>query len=229
MSRQNTHPILITISALVMLAGFGLQSPTALAQAAPDPAETGDPVEPVAPSAVGAVVSCVICHGAEGEGNARLGAPRVGGMSEWYLSRQLEAFRNGTRGYGDEDIYGTQMRAMALAVESTGVLDELARYFASLTPPAPPETVSGDVEHGKQLYAVCAACHGADGRGNESLNAPALKDQHDWYLVRQLENYRSGLRGAHADDAYGAQMLPIVKSLAGEQDVIDVVAYINTL
>ena len=28
----------------------------------------------------------------------------------------------------------------------------------------------------------------------------------DWYLARQLENFQHGLRGAHPQDFYGAQM-----------------------
>jgi cytochrome c oxidase subunit 2 len=202
-------------------------APSAAPQA--DEAARATAVEPVTPAAVGAVVSCVICHGAEGEGKVRLGAPRNGGLTEAYLARQLRYFRSGIRGYSDDDVHGTQMRAMTLAVESEAVLDELARYLATLSPPEAEPTIDGDVEHGKQLYAVCTACHGEDGLGKEELNAPALKGQHDWYLVRQLNNFRAGLRGAHADDSYGAQMVPIMQSLPAEQDVMDVVAYINTL
>lgn len=218
-----------------LLLACGLAAAAATAQSTDPPAaQSTDPsveaaVEPVAPNAIGAVVSCVICHGAKGEGNTRLGAPRVGGLSEWYLARQLRNFRDGIRGYDEVDIHGTQMRAMTLAVESAEVLDELARYLASLSPPEPDTVTEGDVERGEQLYAVCAACHGADGLGKEELNAPALKGQHDEYLVRQLNNFRQGLRGAHADDTYGAQMVPIMNALPAEQDIIDVVAYINTL
>jgi cytochrome c oxidase subunit 2 len=218
-----------------LLLACGLAAAAATAQSTDPPAaQSTDPsveaaVEPVAPNAIGAVVSCVICHGAKGEGNTRLGAPRVGGLSEWYLARQLRNFRDGIRGYDEVDIHGTQMRAMTLAVESVEVLDELARYLASLSPPEADTVTEGDVERGEQLYAVCAACHGADGLGKEELNAPALKGQHDEYLVRQLNNFRQGLRGANANDTYGAQMVPIMNSLPAEQDIIDVVAYIDTL
>ena len=34
----------------------------------------------------------------------------------------------------------------------------------------------------------CAQCHGADGRGNESISAPAIAGLPDWYIERQL-NY----------------------------------------
>ncbi len=42
--------------------------------------------------------------------------------------------------------------------------------------------------------------------GNLALNSPRLADQDDWYLVRQLQNYKSGLRGSNPKDVYGMQM-----------------------
>ncbi len=59
---------------------------------------------------------------------------------------------------------------------------------------------------GQQIYATCAACHGTRAEGNPSLGAPALAGQHVAYLQRQLLNFRTGLRGTHKDDSYGAQM-----------------------
>jgi len=58
----------------------------------------------------------------------------------------------------------------------------------------PVPTMSGDVAHGKKLYANCASCHGAKGEGNQGLNAPALAARSDWYLAAQLVNYQKGLR-----------------------------------
>ena len=51
----------------------------------------------------------------------------------------------------------------------------------------------------------------------------------DWYLVIQLEKFRTGLRGRHPDDIYGAQMVPFSMTLPDEEAMRDVVAYINTL
>lgn len=187
--------------------------------------------EEIPPQTIDAVVSCVICHGTKGEGKKALGAPRIGGLSDWYLARQLEYFRQSTRGTSEDDVYGTQMRAMALALEDMNELEAMAHYFSTLSPSPAPETISADAdaERGKELYAVCAACHGQDAGGNEALNAPSLRGQHDWYLIRQLENYQNGLRGTNSADEFGAQMVPIVKSLDGENDFIDIVAYINSL
>lgn len=52
---------------------------------------------------------------------------------------------------------------------------------------------AGDAEAGKALTAVCAACHGAD--GNSALgNFPKLAGQGEPYLVKQLQDIKSGDR-----------------------------------
>jgi hypothetical protein len=50
----------------------------------------------------------------------------------------------------------------------------------------------------------------------------------DWYLARQLKNFRSGIRGAHEQDFYGAQMAAMARVLIDERAPDDIVAYINT-
>ena len=51
----------------------------------------------------------------------------------------------------------------------------------------------------------------------------------DWYMVRQLQNFKSGVRGAHPEDQLGYQMTAMVSALADDDAINDVVAYINTL
>jgi len=51
-----------------------------------------------------------------------------------------------------------------------------------------------DLERGKQLATtVCAACHGADGRGTAPTN-PNLAGQHAEYIATQLAAFKSGAR-----------------------------------
>lgn len=88
---------------------------------------------------------------------------------------------------------------------------------------------TGDAKKGAALYATCSACHGPTGVGNPQLNSPAIAGQEGWYLERQLNNFKAGIRGAHPKDTYGAQMRPMSMTLATEQAVRDVVAYILTL
>jgi cytochrome c oxidase subunit 2 len=198
-------------------------------------ARRGDapPFEPgeIAPSAVGAVVSCVVCHGEQGEGIPALGTPRIGGMAEWYLARELKYFHQGVRAATADDAHGTQMRAVVLASKTDAAgLEGLAGYFSTFDPPPAPALESGDVAHGEQLFAVCVACHGADGKGSAALNTPGLVQQDGEYLVRQIENFRHGVRGADPRDIFGQQMRPIVTSvMQSRQDAVDVVAYIATL
>jgi cytochrome c oxidase subunit 2 len=92
-----------------------------------------------------------------------------------------------------------------------------------------PAQAAGDPERGKTLYAVCSTCHGADAKGQEETNAPALAGREAWYLVRQLQNFKSGVRGSHPDDIYGQQMAPMAQLLADKQAMEDVAAYLHGL
>jgi cytochrome c oxidase subunit 2 len=172
---------------------------------------------------------CSTCHAANAGGNQSLNAPRTAGQYDWYLKRQIVAFRDGVRGTAPGDVYGAQMRPMAMTLTTDAAIDNVVAYIGTLTAPAPAATVQGDANTGKQLYATCAACHGQKGEGNTPLNAPRLADQDDWYLVRQLQNYKSGVRGANPKDTYGAQMKPMAAMLANDQAINNVVVYIRSL
>lgn len=172
--------------------------------------------------------ACAGCHGTSGEGSQVVNAPRLAGLDATYVVRQTTYFQKGIRGAEDEQAPGAAMAAVAKALDATAIAN-VAAYIETLETIAPKPTVSGDIAKGKTLYAACAACHGADGAGNTALNSPRLAGGSDWYLVRQLRNYKSGKRGAHKDDAIGKQMAPMVAVLADDQAIADVVAYINTL
>lgn len=51
----------------------------------------------------------------------------------------------------------------------------------------------GDVAAGKEKSAPCAACHGVDGN-SQAPNFPLLAGQHADYLVKALEDYKTGKR-----------------------------------
>jgi cytochrome c oxidase subunit 2 len=87
---------------------------------------------------------------------------------------------------------------------------------------------AGDPAAGAAGYAVCSACHGPDGQGNPTLNAPKLAGQASWYLTRQLGDFKHGLRGADAKDVMGQQMVPMAATLVDDAAVRNVVAYIAT-
>lgn len=189
--------------------------------------QTGQAADAAAGKSAYAV--CAACHGQQGEGNVAMNAPQLAGQETWYVKRQLDAFKSGLRGTASGDIYGMQMRPMAMAVGGPEAEANLLAYIASLPATDSPPTVSGDVGAGQAGYAVCAACHGQKGEGNEQLGGPRLAGQDDWYLVRQINNYNKGLRGYDPKDTYGNQMRPMAAMLNTEKAVNDVVAYINTL
>ena len=88
---------------------------------------------------------------------------------------------------------------------------------------------AGDADRGKALYAVCATCHGAAAQGMQEMNAPALAGREEWYLIRQLQNFKSGIRGSNPKDTYGLQMAPMAQVLADQQAIEDVAAYLRSL
>jgi cytochrome c oxidase subunit 2 len=88
---------------------------------------------------------------------------------------------------------------------------------------------AGDAAKGKALYGTCGACHGMNGEGMEALNAPKLAGQQGWYIVRQLQNFKAGIRGTNPKDVYGMQMAPMAQILPNDQAMEDVAAYIVSL
>jgi cytochrome c oxidase subunit II len=61
------------------------------------------------------------------------------------------------------------------------------------------------------------------------MNAPALAGREEWYLIRQLRNFKSGIRGSNPQDIYGLQMAPMAQVLATDQAIEDVAAYLSSL
>ena len=171
---------------------------------------------------------CIACHGETAQGNPALGAPALAGQGAAYLARQLSHFRSGVRGGDSRDIRGAQMKAMAGPL-SEGDIAALATYLAGLPRPVP-EAGKGDLKKGNNIYhGNCGACHGGRAEGNADLNAPALVGLDADYIKLQFDNFRQGLRGVHPADIYGRQMRAMSNSLPAEQDLDDVIAYIQSL
>ena len=173
---------------------------------------------------------CTTCHGVEFRGNSAVDAPRLNGMDSWYIRSQMQAFKEGYRGTHPDDPTGMEMQPQAAAL-SEREIPEAASFVASVKVRSftITNTVSGDASRGEQLYASCAACHGHAGDGSRVLNAPRLSGRSDWYLVRQLKNYLRGVRGYAVADTAGQQMQAATAMLTAKRDIVDVVAYINTL
>jgi cytochrome c oxidase subunit 2 len=173
--------------------------------------------------------NCVQCHGANGEGSALVHAPQIAGLPAWYVSGQLQKFRGGLRGAHPDDTAGLKMRPMSRTLKSVADVDSVAKYVEALPHSKPAVMVAGDVAKGQAAFATCAACHGADGAGNEALKSPPIRQLEDWYIVLELGKFKGGIRGYSKDDAQGQQMAGIAAGIADEAAMRDLAAYIQTL
>jgi len=80
-------------------------------------------------------------------------------------------------------------------------------------------SAAGDAATGKTISASCAACHGTDGNSTNP-QWPSLAGQHPDYIVKQLQNFKSGARP-------NAIMAPMTASLS-EQDMQNLAAFFSS-
>jgi cytochrome c553 len=78
---------------------------------------------------------------------------------------------------------------------------------------------AGNASAGKSKAVMCAACHGADGNSPSDM-FPKLAGQGEAYLVKQLIEFKSGVRS-------NAVMASMVAALS-EQDMADIAAYYSS-
>ncbi|WNC71100.1 c-type cytochrome [Thalassotalea psychrophila] len=174
--------------------------------------------------------SCISCHGDKAQGNDKLNAPTLAGQYQWYLSAQIQNFKDGKRGAQANDKLGQQMVAMANLLTDEAAIEDVSSYLASLEKVKVTETLSADLRNGDNKYnAVCGGCHGKDAQGNKNLKAPNLSLLSTGYLTTQIKNYQSSNRGYHVDDKYGRQMKMMAGTVQKDSDLADIVAFINTL
>lgn len=87
-----------------------------------------------------------------------------------------------------------------------------ALAFAGAAPAA------GNAEAGKQKAAqVCAACHGPEGNKPAAPENPILAGQHYDYLVKALQDYKSGKRDNAIMKGFAASL--------SQQDIEDLAAW----
>lgn len=84
------------------------------------------------------------------------------------------------------------------------------------------------VARGEALFTTCAGCHGDSAQGRPAMHAPNLTGLGSAYLLRELRNFRAGIRG-NASDTYGYMMIGRAKALPGDRGLRDVAAYISSL
>ncbi|WP_374667679.1 cytochrome-c oxidase, cbb3-type subunit III [Ramlibacter sp.] len=109
--------------------------------------------------------NCAQCHGSDARGSK--GFPNLAD-GDWLHGgapdKIVETLAKGRVG---------NMPPMAAAVGTGDDVKNLAHYVLSLSN-APHDSLKAQL--GKPKFAACAACHGADGKGNQALGAPNLTD-----------------------------------------------------
>jgi cytochrome c553 len=88
--------------------------------------------------------------------------------------------------------------------------------------------VANAQEDSMAMYQTCGACHGEIAQGNVELGAPALAGQGSVYIQRQLQHFKSGVRGADSRDTQGAQMKAMASALS-EGEIILIADYLSEL
>ncbi len=76
--------------------------------------------------------TCAACHGESGEGVWATNAPRLAGMSDWYLQRQLKNFQQGIRGSHPRDFPGVQMAQMSEVLRNDQAITNVVAYINTL-------------------------------------------------------------------------------------------------
>jgi cytochrome c553 len=181
------------------------------------------------------VTACVGCHGAQGEGNAAAGFPRIAGQAQAYLSKQLGAYANGAR-------VNPIMQPIAKGMSAEQIRD-VSAYYASLGD-APDAVASsagtgtkaggkgagGSGDRGRLLSEVgddskgvqaCANCHGPGGLGKQPAY-PYLAGQHASYMTAAMGEWKNGSRKT---DPSG--QMPHVAMQLADADVTALSAYFS--
>ncbi len=171
--------------------------------------------------------SCQACHREQGLGNEAMEAPAIAGMDPEYLARQMRNYRDGLRGHRLNDLIGRQMSLIATIWEEDRQIDELAAYIASMERKKPLATLPPPVGDAEALYAPCKGCHGSQAEGLK-IEGLAMAWLDDWYIKRQLKNFRDGIRGYDERDVPGLQMGAAASELT-DLEIDKLASFIATL
>lgn len=128
--------------------------------------------------------NCAACHGSDARGAK--GFPNLTDKDWLYggsPDKITETLLNGRQG---------QMPSMAAAVGGAEEVRQVANYVLSLSGSAHNSILA---QLGREKFNACAACHGADGKGNQALGAPNLTDKvwlHGWGEAAIIEMINKG-------------------------------------
>jgi cytochrome c oxidase subunit 2 len=76
--------------------------------------------------------TCASCHGPDGTGNKELNAPRLVGVSDWYLFEALKKYKAGIRGWNTGNQPAVMMRGMAMSLPDEQAIRDVIAYIHEL-------------------------------------------------------------------------------------------------
>lgn len=154
---------------------------------------------------------CAMCHGSDARGAK--GFPNLtdtiwhwGGTPQDIATTVLDGRQ-------------AAMPALATAIGDESAITEVAVYVQSLSGQS---VDPGLAQAGQARFALCAACHGPDGKGNSAIGAPNLTDNY-WLYGNGIEDIRSAVHGGHNG------MMPAHRVLLGEMRSRLAAAYVWSL
>lgn len=148
-----------------------------------------------------AAMPCAACHGEDLRGNPDLASPRIAGLPEDYIAKQLHDFSEGSR-------HNELMQPVARALTQEEIA-AVARDFSALPKvnvladmplhPAP-DTAAWLAMRGawERNIPPCTSCHGSNGMGVGNT-FPPLAGQSAAYLEAQLHAFKNGARNEKAN------------------------------
>lgn len=206
-----------SILSQVLVASESETGPVSTAELKPTIAQ-GDAEAGKASSAV-----CAGCHGADGIGTVPA-HPNLAAQGAPYLVKQLMEFKSGAR-------ENAIMVGMVAAL-SPDDMQNLAAHYAQQ--PAPTgESANENLELGRQIYQggitsigvpACSGCHAPNGAGNDAAKFPRLGGQKAEYIVKALQDFRSGAR---ANDP--GKMMQMVSQRMSDSEIAAVANYVQGL
>ena len=122
--------------------------------------------------------NCAACHGIDGHGGK--GFPNLADR-DWLWGGSPDLVAETIR-VGVNSAHPNTRVSEMIGFGTGGILDSTqvanaTDYVLSLSDPAVARSKPNSVRGGKAVFeANCAVCHGADGRGNQSLGVPNLTD-----------------------------------------------------
>ena len=156
--------------------------------------------------------NCALCHGSDARGST--GFPNLTDK-DWLYGGSPEKIKE-TLMHGRKAV---GMAAWSGALGGEEGVEAVAEYVLKLSGRKVNDKLA---EAGKAKFGLCAACHGMDGKGNQTLGAPNLTDN-IWLYGGSKKAVQESIRNGRAG------VMPPWKDVLGEDKVHVISAYIYSL